>query len=64
MDPLVLMKRRENWFWCDDFNSRTNLAVCRLRVAKRRSYYPCNTCTRWREMARRQAPPPEDASSS
>lgn len=56
MDPLVLMKRKENWFWCEDFNTRTNLAVCEERVHKGRSYYPCNTCTRWRERAQRLTP--------
>ena len=47
MDPLVRMKLREQWFWCPDFASRTNLKVCRDRVQRKRPYSPCNACTLW-----------------
>lgn len=47
-DPLVLMKLKEQWFWCEDYKGRTNLKICEDRVAKRRPYSPCASCKRWR----------------
>jgi hypothetical protein len=47
-DPLVHMKLKEQWFWCEDFKGRTNRTICQDRIAKKRPYSPCSSCSRWR----------------